>query len=310
MNFCIVGIGNHAVKRIIPSLLLSRGKLIATVSSKKNIDNFNVKNFSNLKLALKNLNKDTVIYLCTPPAIRSNQIVFCLKNSFSVISEKPMIYSLNQYQQFIALLKENKNLFLIENFMYLNSVTFKKFKKLYESSKKTISKININFKIPHFPENTYRDNYNINENIIFDIGCYPISLLANLNIPIESLNFVKKNYSNKKKIFQFHTVYEDILININIGVGVKYQNNVNIIYKNKKLSFNYFFYGLKREKKVISYLKNKNKEYFLYNDIDAFKYLFEKNKSFFMNKKDQSIFLSSNIYRCLSKLLLLVNGSY
>ena len=55
-NFCIVGLGNHGLNKLIPAINLSKEPFIISCNTKK-INLGNIKTFKYLKSALNNLDK-------------------------------------------------------------------------------------------------------------------------------------------------------------------------------------------------------------------------------------------------------------
>lgn len=306
MNYCIVGLGRHATRRVIPSILESKSKLIATVSTRNN-NIQNVPNFKNLSIAFKKLPKNTIFYLCAPLSVRQKQIINCLKNSYNVISEKPIFIEIKYLNESLTYIKQ-KRLFLYEHLIYVNSIAYEKFLSLYQSKKNQIHKINLNFLIPSFPKNTFRDQYSLEENIIYDIGCYPISFLGNLKLNLNDYKLSFKRSNSNKKLLIFIFDNEFLKIKIKIGISKIYQNNLEVFYSKNKVLFNYFFYGLSQKKNQKFFFDNKLVKNKSYLDRNSFIFLFNQKASFFKNNKKclqknyQSIVF-------LKKFLKLVNTS-
>ena len=88
-NFCIVGIGNHAITKVIPALIAGNKDIKGIVSSKKNIPS-EFKKFNNIKESLINLPKDTVYLIATPPELHFEQAKEIMKYGRDIIIEKPI----------------------------------------------------------------------------------------------------------------------------------------------------------------------------------------------------------------------------
>ena len=86
--------------------------------------------------------------------------------------------------------------------MYFYSQQFKVIKK--EINKKNIDSIDIKFAIPTFNLNSFRTEANLKCSILYDMGCYPFSLLAYFKFDLK--NF-KIRYIVKKKSLVFFEVY-------------------------------------------------------------------------------------------------------
>ena len=77
-------------------------------------------------------------------------------------------------------------LILIELFVYKLSKTYEKFLQFWFINLKNITNIDINFLIPEIPKNTFRSSKKIQNSSLYDIGCYPISLLVDLGFQIKN----------------------------------------------------------------------------------------------------------------------------
>ena len=77
---------------------------------------------------------------------------------------------------------------------------------------------------------------------------------------------------------------------INIGENKIYKNNI-ILYtkKNEKITFDYFFYGIKKNKKI-SY-NNKSK---IIKDRNCFEIILKKNKTYWLKNKYKEL---NSIYK-------------
>ena len=85
-KYCIVGYGEHAKNKIIPSILSIGSKIVGIVSEKNKIDK-NFYQYKNLEDALNNVPKKTIFILCSPPNIHSTQALKILKSGFNLFIE-------------------------------------------------------------------------------------------------------------------------------------------------------------------------------------------------------------------------------
>ena len=155
-----------------------------------------------------------------------------------------------------------------------------------------INELIINFCIPKFPNNSFRNELDIIDVLVFDLCCYPVSLITQLfdfkEIPNINLRVLKKNYR-----YSLNLKINKINIKIKFGISQNYQNNCILNALNKKIKFNYFFYGKKNLNKYQLIKKNENKflPYKEIYDLDTFSKIFSQPKNFFfkndLNKKRQ-----------------------
>ena len=65
--FCIVGLGEHAKKNLIPSLLENNQIILGIVTSKVTTNFPSIKKFKSLDKAIKELPKKTMFIIASPP---------------------------------------------------------------------------------------------------------------------------------------------------------------------------------------------------------------------------------------------------
>jgi hypothetical protein len=269
-KICIVGYGPHVEKTIIPSLSLKK-KDIKIISSKPTIKNFDI--FPNIKTALKKINKNYIIFNATPPNLHFETSKLILNMGFNLIIEKPICLNNIQLSK-LKILSEKQGLFIFENMMYFYSKQFSIFKK-YILNKKKIESIKINFCIPNFNKDSFRSNTDLNSSLLYDVGCYPFSLISYLGFEMKDFHIT---YKFKNKILNYlniNFISKKIKFFVKIGFFYNYKNFVEISYTDKtKVRFNYFFYGKKMKKKNEITLPNLKKKIFIVNDYNVFKKIF------------------------------------
>jgi predicted dehydrogenase len=284
-KICIVGYGAHIRNTIIPSLNLNR-KNVKIVTKKKVSD---YETFSNIKLALKNLSKDYIFFNSTPPTIHYSTSKLILSAGYNVIVEKPLCLKVNQLEKLNYLAKK-KRLFIFENMMYFYSKQFLFFKKLL--LKKKIKEIDINFTIPSFRKNTFRKYHSINTSILYDLGCYPFSLISYFNFNFENYKVFYK--TKNKKLNQIKVLFSSkrIKFNIILATNQTYENSVNVKYDdNLNYYLDYFFYGKKIKKINYIHELNQKKKVFIINDKNLFESIlkFSNKKLLELSRKQFSI---------------------
>jgi hypothetical protein len=264
-KICIVGYGKHVKSTIIPSLN-TNPQLIKIVTQKK-IDFYET--FSNIKSALKKLSKDYIFFNSTPPKFHYLTSKLILNSGFNLIVEKPLCINVNQLNQLYRIAKK-KNLFIFENMMYFYSKQFTLLKKILK--KKDIKKIDINFSIPRVKKKSFRSENNFESSILYDLGCYPFSLISYFKFNNDNFKVFFKKKSDKLSLVKIFFLAKNIEFNITIAVYKVYKNYLQITYKNKSIyRFNYFFYGKKIQK--INYFQSFNKKikFFKINEDNLFK---------------------------------------
>jgi len=285
-NYCIIGFGNHAQTKLLPSLIKLEKKIFGIVSKKINF-NYQIEIFKNLDDALLFSNKDTYFVISTPPQLHFLQTKKILENNRNVFLEKPGFINEDEVGMIYEIIKNN-NLFVVELLMYKYTKLYQKFLKIWYQNKKKCTKITCVFNIPKIPPNTFRDNRDIYSSPLYDIGCYLITLLVDLNLSLRNLKIIKI-ISKKSKVKQFYINGFDnkIEIYLEFGISDKYENYVSLdLEKKSNIKFENFFNGREIRKKII--YKNDNK-YFenIICDVNGFETIFKHSHSYWI--KNQSL---------------------
>ena len=300
-KYCIVGYGEHAKNKIIPSILKIGSKIVGVVSKKNKIDK-NFYRYKNLEDALNNVPKKTIFILCSPPNIHSTQALKILKSGFNLFIEKPVTISVKSLKKIILLAKKN-NLFFVEGFMYKYSNTYKKFLKIWFQKKKEINKIDIFFLIPKAPINTFRtQNANYSTNL-FDIGSYLISLINDLYGKAKFKLISVKNFGYpRKEFFEINSVQQTIKITGKFGVYKDYMNKIDLsLNENNFYSFKPFFYGRNGQRKIEYFINSKTKRTIM-NEDSSFGNMFKKNNKYWLSTQEERNLSMLNNLKSLESL--------
>ena len=309
-KFCVVGLGKHAQLKIIPSLQASNKQILGVVTS-GNIKSTQTlfKTFKTIDEALKNLSKDTVFIISTPPDIHNDQINKILKYGRDVIVEKPGfinsqdIINISQSENF------NKNI-IFEGFMYKYTKLYKKFIVFWMKNKKEISTLKSYFYIPEVPKNTFREDKTIKSSCLYDMGCYSLSLLTDLGLDIDNIqisNFTMKD----ERILNMQLLGESdqVKIELNFGVSKKYKNTLELIKKNNDtIKFWPFFNGVPIDK-FLEYCSLDNIELERFKDCNAFSRMFNlERKTLLLNQVNRfnNMFIVTDKLNFLEKQFKLI----
>ena len=262
IKYCIVGLGEHAKSKLIPAIKNSKNVLIAIVSSQSDLElkYKGVSIFTDLNMAVKSLEKDVIFIISSPPSSHFDILKVILQNKFNAMVEKPIFLTFEHFKRIKAIGELNQVTFY-ECFMHRYGLIYKEFLQNYKINKSKISLIEVVFCLPNLPEKTFRDLNNITSSVIYDIGCYPISLLNDLNITNKNIKITHiENIKNlKKERFDIDVKSENINFNIRFGIDSHYSNIVSMKMNNgETIEFNNFFYGRKKEKRIV--YKNKFSE--------------------------------------------------
>lgn len=311
LSFCVVGLGLHAKKRIIPALIQNNQRNIAVVSSsvidEESIDFSYV--FNSLNNSFNFLSTDVIYILCSPPTFHFHQTISILEAGRSVFIEKPAFLSSKDARIAIDLCKK-KDLILVELFMYKYTNLYKEFISFWNCNKLQIKNISMTFTVPQFSPSTFRDKLPLLETILFDIGCYPISLLVEIIPNTINLNFfnifVETNTSNSRLI-KISTITEGINIFISIGITENYQNYISIdLLGGLNIVYSPFFHGVSTNK-LINYKYESGSREEILKDNNGFETMFNISKNEWrktQNLRFSKIIEATSILEKLNKQLL------
>ena len=293
-KICIVGYGSHVENTIIPSL----GKNIKNLKiiTKKKINNFET--FINIQTALKKLPKDYIFFNSTPPKFHYSITKLILSSGFNVIVEKPLCLNVNQLERLNSIAKK-KGLFMLENMMYFYSQQFKLLKKLL--NKKDINRIDIRFSIPDFNKKSFRSENNIDSSILFDMGCYPFSLISYFNFDNKNYKVYYKIKDKKINSIEVFFISKNIKFFITLAIFKKYENYIKINFKNNiHYHFNHFFYGKKIKKLNYIYKSNKKIKTLKINEDNLFKIIFQYSNQKLLKLSIEQFFITKKYLESLN----------
>jgi len=311
-NYCVIGLGNHSVTKIIPALKFKKKNIVGVISKKTKQKNFPHKVFKNILQAINNLPLDTIFVISTPPNTHYEQIKLLLENNRHIFVEKPIFTSLDQVKK-ILLLLNGKDVFISEALMYKHTSLYNQFINIWQSRKVEIKKIICNFKIPSFPVNTFRDKNDIYSSCLYDIGCYVISLLVDIKVVFYKIEIIETIFDKNKLLsLKFKCTCKGFIVESSIGLGEKYENIVDLQLKNQEnISFNPFFYGRKAKKFIITKKKGLLIDNIIINDKDAYPKMFNVNKKSLLksqNKRFNNLLKVNEILEEMSKDILCNNN--
>ena len=180
LRLVIWSVGEHAQRNILPALLeveeisLS-GVFTRNVEVLTNVsEQYLCKGYVEESEFLKDESIDAV-YISSPNAMHFVQIMACLKNNKHVIVEKTAFSSTKEAEEALQLAKE-KNLCIMEAFMYRFHNQFIELKKLLDLKKYgKMLFFESNFGFPHLQKNNIRYKKELGGGALSDAGAYTIS---------------------------------------------------------------------------------------------------------------------------------------
>ena len=289
-KICIVGYGEHVKNTIIPSLNLKK-KNIKIITRKKNCSFFS---FPDIKSATKQLTKDYIFFNSTPPKDHFITSKLILNSGFNLIVEKPLCTHLKQLRHLHQIARKNR-VIIFESMMFFYSKQFTLLKKILK--RKDIKEININFSIPRVRKNTFRTEKNLESSILYDMGCYPFSLISYFRFNSNNYKVFYKTKNKRLSFIKTTFLSKKIKFQVIIAIYKTYQNYVQIIFKNNSQYYlDYFFYGKTIQKNNYFLSSSKRKNLIKINEKNLFKSIFS-----FSDKK--LIELSNSQYLIVKRYL-------
>ena len=182
---------------------------------------------------------------------------------------------------------------MFENMMYFYSRQFQLFKKLL--NKKKIDEINMNFFIPDFNKNSFRVNNNLDSSLLYDMGCYPFSLVSYFSFHNKNYKVLYKTKNKKLNFVKVSFLSKKIKFTIKLAIFQKYENYVKIIFKdNSFYHLNNFFYGKKIKK--LNYFCDSNKKIkkWKINEDNLFKNIFNYSNQKLLKLSRAQFFVIKN----------------
>lgn len=243
----IIGYGKHVETKLLPAL--KELNLYPKIILSNNIDlNLNIKFLRNFKEL--NIYKEISHLIISNIPSRHAKLIKKISNlNLPILVEKPILVNAEDY---ISLKTELNSRLVTEAMMYRygNGINF--FNKIIKKHKNFIDEINLIFTLPlKFTdlENTFRSDPMNRFNVIYEMGCYLYDLMwhlkiFNFEIKIKKVDMFKNNVLRILS-GQINTIKADQKLNVNfmIGFNHKYQNDIELILKNKAYKIYPFFWG-------------------------------------------------------------------
>ena len=301
----VVGIGEHAKRRILPALSSVNGIDNIFITSRTEVKNLNSDHVFLSKEEILNSNYlfDSIIISSVPSVHIENLQEFRNKSKYFLI-EKPLTSKLD-YVNSNEFLDLNKNIDIKECLMYIHHPIYNEFKKIIRNNK--LEKVLASFKIPHLDKNNFRYSKQSGASSILDQGIYPISLILE-NFTIDENSMINSiSFDNDLNIDTGGNLKckssDGIDIEINWGIGGEYSNFVEVYSKDSTYKFDMFF--SKPENFVSSYSVNAQgtSDLISIGIFDQFKIMYEdlmiNEKKFSYNSYDNLL----NRYKLIRKLI-------
>jgi hypothetical protein len=280
MNFCIVGVGGHARTKLMPATAANGQSVTAVVSSQPAQNFAGAAVFVRLEDAIEKLPRDTIFFIATPPALHFEQAQLVLQGGFDLFLEKPAFVTRGDAEQIVALCKARPAV-LVEGFMHRYTQLYSELLAVWAASRERVRRIEIRFLIPKMPAGTFRSESGIASSALFDIGCYPLSLLADIGLGQAKLSLSGLLFAGNPDRMRIRITGSagDIDVDFDIGVAEAYANSVCLhLSDGETVCFAPFFYGRKAERAITTSKCGKSAIRTL-SDADAFEVMLARPRS-------------------------------
>ena len=251
-KFCVVGLGGHAKTKLIPALLDNGQEIAGFVSSQDTSGLSSAPCFSRLEDALAGLPPGTVFVVATPPAVHFHHSRPVLLAGRDLILEKPAFINAAESRE-AAAMAAHAGCVLVEAFMHRHTRLHGRLLAFWATERERITGLRIDFVIPEIPDGTFRQGANVGSSALYDIGCYPLSLLADLGLPLDGLDISGFDFPGRpnKEAVQLAGRLDGIAVESTVGVGPAYANIVVVTLDNGlETRFTPFFFGRAADRSI------------------------------------------------------------
>jgi hypothetical protein len=272
-RFCIVGLGNHARTKLIPALTANGQEIAGLVTRGDGMQG--VFRFPNVDEAIAALPQDTVFVIATPPTMHSAQAILAIRAGRDVIVEKPAFVTEQEAQDCVAEASRQGSI-LVEGFMHRHTQLYRRLVEFWHARRSSMKAIEATFLIPEMPAGTFRQEPDVACSGLYDVGAYPLSLLSDLDLPLQDLRIDAVDFPGDQAREAVHLagVLGEIRRDIRIGVNAAYANRVSLHTAGGAVAeFSPFFYGRPGDR-TISQSIGPDTTSETIRDLDAFQEMF------------------------------------
>jgi predicted dehydrogenase len=272
-RFCVVGLGNHARTKLIPALVANGQMVVGTVSRRLERAGA-APAFGSVAEALAALPADTVFVIASPPPLHFAQAMEVVGAGRDLFVEKPAFATGCEARTALAEAAA-RSAVLVEAFMHRHTELYRRLVAGWHADRARIEAIEVAFLIPVMPAGTFRQQDAINCSSLYDVGCYPLSLLADLGLPLGSIGIAGVDSAGDpaREAIQLAGRCDGVQIDVRIGVG-EYTNRVSFHGNGGGTrSFSPFFSG-RPGNKTISDRSPESAADEVLHDTDAFEAMF------------------------------------
>jgi predicted dehydrogenase len=250
-GFCLVGVGGHARTKLIPAIA-ANGQTLRGMVSRQSPDTLPpAPVYPSIEAAAAALPGDTVFLIASPPHAHFGQAIAALGGGRDVLVEKPAFLTADEARSAMSEVARH-NAVLVEGFMHRHTRLFRRLREAWPAMRADVAAIRIAFVVPSLPGATFRQSQEIGASILYDIGCYALSLLTDLGLPLDGLAVAGlERPGTAAELLHLSGRAGGLETSISIGVGPAYENAVALeLYDGTALLHAPFFYGRPGERTI------------------------------------------------------------
>jgi predicted dehydrogenase len=251
-EFCIVGLGAHALTKLVPAIQANGQTVTATVDNRMPATIPGAVHYKDVAEAVEALPPHTTFIVATPPSVHLPLAQTIALHGFDLFVEKPAFVTRGAAQTVTSICHERGSV-LVEGFMHrhtrLHSALIDYWSRCYDRA----AAIHVRFVIPAMPTSTFRSGSELACASIFDIGCYPVCLLHDLGLRNADLHLSDVRFPGQpeKELVRLEATCQELAIVAEIGVDLTYANSVEITTEDgRAVRFAPYFYGRAGEKTI------------------------------------------------------------
>jgi predicted dehydrogenase len=268
---CVVGLGPHALTKLIPALQANGQEIAAVVTSQKEVPVAGARLFSKLDDAVSALPPQVTFIVATPPIAHFAQAQTILASGHDVFMEKPAFATVKEVEA-VAELCERHGVVLLEGFMHRYTTAYERMIAQGRTHAGDIVALTSKFLIPEVRPGSFRDDSATASSIVYDIGCYPVSLLTDLNAGVPDLEIADIAHAGNqaKERVRITGTAGALAVDIEIGMADAYANWVELTRRSgETFRIQPFFFGRKGPRTVLDHGRTETVE-----DANAFERMF------------------------------------
>ncbi len=299
-NFCLVGLGRHAQSHLLPALNENEQKLVGLVSSHLFKANNSAENlFKSIEQAVNSVPKNTCFLIASAPQEHYQAICQVVEAGFDILVEKPAFVNHEEALDVIAKIRKHRIIFC-EAFMFKHTTLYNEVLRYWDEKRAEASEIRIKFLLPDLPRGTFRDDISLENSILFDVGCYAITVLADLSISLEhiQLDEVLMRENRLRYVRANSQINHKVLIEF--GFGYQYMNTLEfVLLDGSAMKFEPIFFGRQGERKIHQTDKLGKIKFTKVLEKNAFANMFSTRLSYWKNSQEERL---DKIEKCISCL--------